>query len=67
MAGGGALLLARWLYAAPAAPREAPTAHTLDADARAILAAITPVMLEGALPTGPEALPLARRWRGSSR
>lgn len=55
MAGGAALLLARWLYTAPAALREAPTAYTLDADARAILAAITPVMLEGALPTGPEA------------
>jgi hypothetical protein len=55
VAGGAALLLARWLHTTPAAPREAATAHTLDADARAILAAITPVMLEGALPTGPEA------------
>ena len=61
MAGGAALLLARWLYTATSAPPPvAPTADALDADARAILAAITPVMLEGALPAGAEAAPALR-------
>ena len=53
MAGGAALLVARWAYTTTSAG--APTANGLDADARAILAAVTPVMLEGALPTGTEA------------
>lgn len=53
VAGGAALLVARWAYTTTSAG--APTANGLDADARAILAAVTPVMLEGALPTGTEA------------
>ena len=54
VAGGATLLLARWLYTTSSPPRAAPVAHTLDADARAILAAVAPVMLEGALPAGAE-------------
>jgi len=52
VAGGAMLLAARWLRAATATAGEAPAAPRLDADARAILAAITPVMLAGALPAG---------------
>ena len=56
VAGGAALLFARWLYTTTSAPPSgAATAGAIDVDARAILAAITPVMLEGALPTGAEA------------
>ena len=54
VAGGATLLLARWLYTTSSPPREAQVVHALDSDARAILAAIAPVMLEGALPTGAE-------------
>jgi len=58
VAGGVALLLARWLYtstpASPQLPRPA-----LDARARTIMAAIIPVLLDGALPPGAE-LPAAR-------
>jgi len=52
VAGGAALLLARGLYTAASAASDTPTAQRLDADARAILAAVTPVMLAGALPAG---------------
>ena len=49
LAGGAALLLARWLYVPQASP---PASPGLDSGARAILAAIIPVMLDGALPRG---------------
>lgn len=51
LAGGAALVLARWLYTStvPAEPSP-PLADKLDASAREVLAAIAPVMLEGALP-----------------
>ena len=58
IAGGAALLLARWLYT-PTLPPARPTANALDPDARTIVAAIIPVLLDGALPSGPEA-PSAR-------
>ena len=49
IAGGAALLLARWLYTATTAPT--PThPNALDASSRALVAAIAPVMLAGALP-----------------
>jgi len=51
LAGGAALLLARWLYTARTSPASAASAE-LDPGARAILLAIIPVMLEGALPRG---------------
>jgi hypothetical protein len=54
LAGGAALLLARWLYAPPASP---PSSPGLDSGTRAILAAIIPVMLDGALPRGAEKSP----------
>lgn len=54
VAGAAALLLARWLHAATSAANEAPAVPSLDADERAILAAITPAMLAGALPAGAE-------------
>jgi hypothetical protein len=50
VAGSAALGLGRWLYTA-ATPRAAPLA-VLDASARPILAAIVPVLLDGALPLG---------------
>jgi hypothetical protein len=51
IAGGGALLLARWLYTSTTAPQSTATPPgALDASARAIVAAIAPVMLAGALP-----------------
>jgi hypothetical protein len=54
VAGGAALLLARWLYTPTSPPaRSAPNA--LDADARAIVVAIIPVLLDGALPSGTQA------------
>jgi hypothetical protein len=49
LAGGAALLLARWLYAPPVSPS---ASRRLDSGTRAILAAIIPVMLDGALPRG---------------
>jgi hypothetical protein len=49
VAGGAVLLLARWLYTSTTGP--APTTSgALDAPARAVIAAIAPVMLAGALP-----------------
>jgi hypothetical protein len=51
IAGGAALLLARWLYTSTTAPQSTATPPgALDASARAIVAAIAPVMLAGALP-----------------
>jgi hypothetical protein len=58
VAGGAALLLARWLYT-PTSPPARPTPNALDPGARAIVAAIIPVLLDGALPSGSEA-PAAR-------
>jgi len=55
VAGGAALLLARWLYT-PTSPPAQPTPNALDPGARAIVAAIIPVLLDGALPNGPEGL-----------
>jgi hypothetical protein len=54
VAGGAMLLLARCLYTPPWEPVEAVPA-TLDSGARAVLAAIIPVLLEGALPEPPNA------------
>ena len=53
LAGGAALLLARWLYAPPTSGTP-PASAGLDGDTRAILVAIIPVMLDGALPRGAE-------------
>jgi hypothetical protein len=50
IAGGAGLVLARWLYTSTA-PMPTPSG-TLDVRARAIVAAIAPVMLAGALPAG---------------
>lgn len=57
-AGGAALLLARWLYTGTSITTP-PDARfiALDASAQAIVAAIVPVLLEGALPTGQDAGP----------
>lgn len=55
LAGGAALLLARWLYLGTSRPEPPPARFiALDASARAIVTAIVPVMLEGALPAGPD-------------
>ena len=57
VAGAAALLLARWFYAATSPPRTTDASFSaLDASARSIVAAIVPVLLEGALPTGNEAI-----------
>jgi hypothetical protein len=58
VAGGAALLLARWLYTATSPPQPAPR-QVLGAPARTILAAIIPALLDGALPSGAD-LPAAR-------
>ena len=58
IAGAAALLLARWLYP-PTSPPARPTPSALEPGAHAIVAAIIPVLLDGALPSGPEA-PSAR-------
>ncbi|HEX8012793.1 MAG TPA: hypothetical protein VF814_17955 [Casimicrobiaceae bacterium] len=57
-AGGVALLLARWV-STPSPFPQAPSPPAVDAPARAILAAIIPVLLAGALPAG-AGLPEAR-------
>jgi len=58
LAGGAALLLARWLYTRTSAPSlVVESGPALEADARAIIAAIIPVVLDGALPAGTEAGP----------
>ena len=54
VAGGAALLLARWLYTPSSLPAR-PTPEALDPGARAIVAAIIPILLDGALPDGTEA------------
>jgi len=54
IAGAAALWLARWLYT-PTLPPARPTPNALDPEARTIVAAIIPVLLDGALPSGPEA------------
>ena len=54
VAGGAALLLARWLYTPTSLPAR-PTADDLDPGAREIVAAIIPIVLDGALPGGAEA------------
>jgi hypothetical protein len=55
LAGGAALLLARWLYTTTSAPSTiVEGGPALKPDARAIIAAIIPVLLEGALPGGAE-------------
>jgi hypothetical protein len=53
VAGGLTLLAAQWLYTRSSAPT-VPDARfvTLDPRARAVVAAIVPVLLEGALPAG---------------
>ena len=54
VAGGVALVLARWLYTQTSEPKvNDPKFSALDASARSVVAAIVPVMLEGALPEGP--------------
>jgi hypothetical protein len=56
VAGGAALFLARWLQAATEPPAAgAENAGALDPAARAVVAAIIPVFLDGALPDGSEA------------
>jgi hypothetical protein len=53
VAGGAVLLFARWLYSPPATkPRGTETAPALDPAARTIVAAIIPVFLDGASPSG---------------
>jgi len=51
VAGGAALLFARWLYTSTSASTQPPHS-ALDAAARTIMAAIIPVLLDGALPKG---------------
>jgi hypothetical protein len=49
IAGGAALLVARWLYTSTTTPQSRSTPYgALDAGARAMVAAIAPVMLTGA-------------------
>ena len=56
VAGVAALVAARWLYTTVSAPSKTTTSDApLDSNARAILAAIIPVLLDGALPGGPDA------------
>jgi hypothetical protein len=57
LAGGAALLLARWLYDAssPQPLAAAATGTGLDRDARQVLSAIIPVLLAGAMPAGSDA------------
>jgi len=53
VAGGAALLAAHWLYTRSTVQSVADTRFVaLAPDARAIVAAIVPVLLDGALPTG---------------
>lgn len=58
LAGGAALLLARWLYTTTSGPSPAvKSGPALEPDARAIIAAIIPVLLDGALPSGADEKP----------
>jgi hypothetical protein len=52
IAGGAGLLLVRWLYTSTTTPPPIPPSGTLDARARAVVAAIAPVMLAGAMSSG---------------
>ncbi len=57
IAGTAALLVARWLYTSTTEPSLAPMSPgALDAPGRAVIAAIAPVMLAGALPAKDYAL-----------
>jgi hypothetical protein len=61
LAGGLALFLARWLTTSDtASPRGGPLPDALDASARAIVAAIVPVLLAGALPANDAGAPSAQ-------
>ena len=56
VAGVAALVLLRWLYTTTSAPPATASKDTvLAGDARAVLAAVIPVILEGALPAGEDA------------
>jgi hypothetical protein len=58
LAGGAALLLARWLYTTTSTPSPSVESHpALEPDARTIIAAIIPVLLDGALPSGADEKP----------
>ena len=58
LAGGAALLLARWLYTTTSTPSPAVESQpALEPDARTIIAAIIPVLLDGALPSGADEKP----------
>ena len=64
IAGGAGLLLARWLYTSTTTVQSTSTPYgALDAGARAIVAAIAPVMLDGALPAN-DPVSLQRDCRG---
>jgi hypothetical protein len=56
VAGAAALLFARWLYRPlPPPPTRIEDSNALDPAARNIIAALIPVFLDGALPSGAEA------------
>ena len=55
IAGGAALLLARWLYTGTTVPTPDSRFAALDVSGQTIVAAIVPVLLDGALPTGRDA------------
>jgi hypothetical protein len=58
LAGGAALLVARWLYTTTSTPSPAvESLPALEPDARTIIAAIIPVLLDGALPSGADERP----------
>jgi len=59
LAGAAALVATRWLYTQMSPTTTGQRVSALDASSRAVVAAIVPVMLEGALPRG-EASPAAR-------
>jgi hypothetical protein len=57
LAGACALVLARWTYQSTATPEIADARFSaLDGNARAIIAAIAPILLEGAMPRGHDAV-----------
>src|SRR5205085_8280248 len=57
IAGGAVLLLARWMVGADSTHESADASgDALDQAARVIVAALVPVMLEGALPAGDDSL-----------
>jgi hypothetical protein len=56
VAGAAALVLLRWLYTTTSAPSTTVSKDaTLDSDARTVLTAVMPVILDGALPSGEDA------------